>query len=99
MTRLALALTCMLGASIAHGAEQGERNELQQGEGRDLTIARCVICHSVDYIEMMSPVMNRGSWEKTVRKMIDAFGAPVSDQEARQILDYLSKHYAGQRPG
>ena len=99
MIRVALALGLMVCASFANGAEDGEQNvQLLQGEGRELTVARCVICHSVDYIEMVSPVMNRTAWEKTVRKMIDAFGAPVSEEEARQILDYLSEHYSGPRP-
>lgn len=99
MTRVAIALGLMLCASLASGSEQGEQNvQLLQGAGRELTVARCVICHSVDYIEMVSPVMNRTVWEKTVRKMIDAFGAPVSDEEAQQIVEYLSEHYSGQRP-
>lgn len=42
--------------------------------------------------------MNSTSSEKTVRKMIDVFGAPVSEAEGRLILDYLSEHYSGQRP-
>lgn len=99
MKRVVLGLTLALCASFVNGAEESEQSlQLAQGEGRELTIARCVICHSVDYIEMVSPVMSRPAWEKTVRKMIDAFGAPVSDEEARQILEYLSANYSAQRP-
>lgn len=99
MTRVAIVLGLMLFAGFASGSEQGEQSvQLLQGEGRELTVARCVICHNVDYIEMVAPVMNRTLWEKTVRKMIDTFGAPVSEEEARQILDYLNEHYSGQRP-
>jgi hypothetical protein len=43
---------------------------------------------------MNAVVMNRASWDKTIRKMIDKFGAPISEQEAQDILEYLSKHYS-----
>lgn len=96
MKRIACAFGLALCATFANGSDEGEQSvQLMQGNGRELTVARCVICHSVDYIEMVSPVMNRPAWEKTVRKMIDSFGAPVGKEEAQQILDYLSEHYSG----
>jgi hypothetical protein len=42
---------------------------------------------------MNASVLDRAGWEKTIRKMIDRFGAPISDDEARQILDYLASNY------
>jgi hypothetical protein len=48
----------------------------------------------VDYITTNANVMTRAKWESTVRKMIDKFGAPVSDEEAREIVDYLARNYA-----
>jgi len=33
--------------------------------------------------------MNRAAWQKTIQKMKDRFGAPLTDEEATQILDYL----------
>ena len=57
-------------------------------------MARCAVCHSVDYITMSAPVMNRAAWEKSVRKMIDVFGAPVDEQDASRIIDYLGQHYS-----
>jgi sulfite dehydrogenase (cytochrome) subunit B len=96
MTRIALTLGAAFCAAFTMGSYAGEPDvQLAQGAGRDLTAARCVICHSVDYIEMVSPAMNRAAWEKSLRKMIDTFGAPISEEEARQILDYLSEHYSG----
>ena len=70
-----------------------ESIRLVDGAGRDVTSASCAICHSLDYIPMNAPVMNRAAWEKTVRKMIDRFGAPIDDGAAREILDYLSVNY------
>jgi hypothetical protein len=68
---------------------------LRDGAGRDLTAARCAICHSLDYIPNNAPVMDRGGWQKSLQKMRDRFGAPLTDQEAQQILDYLAGSYAG----
>lgn len=56
MTRAAFSLSFMMCASFANGAEQGEQSvQLAEGTGRDLTVGRCVICHNVDYIELVSP--------------------------------------------
>lgn len=82
----------VLAASSSRAAE--ERIQLKEGVGRDVTMARCVICHSVDYITMVAPLMDRAAWEKSVRKMIDVFGAPVNEQEASTIVAYLGEHYA-----
>ncbi len=71
-----------------------ETIQLEGAPGLELTAARCVICHSLDYIQMNAVVMNRAGWEKSVRKMIDRFGAPISEQEARIILDYLETYYS-----
>jgi len=39
--------------------------------------------------------MNRGAWQKSIQKMKDKFGAPITDEEAKQILDYLDANYSG----
>jgi len=64
---------------------------LEEGAGRDITTARCLICHSLDYITMNAAILDRKGWESAVRKMIDRFGAPVSDAEASTIVDYLTE--------
>jgi hypothetical protein len=37
--------------------------------------------------------MNRGVWDAEVTKMIKAYGAPISDADAKEIADYLAKNY------
>jgi len=86
---VALALAC------AAAFADEDAIQLRDGSGRDLTAARCAICHSVDYIPANAPVMNRSGWQKTIQKMRDKFGAPITDEEAQQILDYLAGSYAG----
>jgi mono/diheme cytochrome c family protein len=69
--------------------------QLQEAPGRELTSGRCVTCHSLEYIPSNAPAMNRGGWQKSIQKMRERFGAPISDEEAQQILDYLDHNYAG----
>jgi sulfite dehydrogenase (cytochrome) subunit B len=88
---LAMTLSCA-GCGTALAGEESIR--LTDGPGREATSSSCAICHSLDYIPMNGPVMNRGSWEKTLQKMIGRFGAPIDDAAAREILDYLSANYA-----
>ena len=80
-----------LAATIVAAAEQ--RVELKAGAGRDKVEANCVACHSLDYIVANSPFMTRQVWDAEVTKMIKAFGAPVSDADAKAIVDYLSANY------
>jgi hypothetical protein len=39
--------------------------------------------------------MNRAAWQKTIQKMKERFGAPITDEESKEILDYLDGHYSG----
>jgi len=82
-------------ASAAPRAAAAEVTALRDGEGRDLTVGRCIICHSVEYIPANAPAMDRTAWQKSIQKMKDRFGAPITDDEAKQILDYLSANYSG----
>ena len=59
--------------------------------------AACSMCHSLDYIEMNSPFLDRAGWERTVKKMITVMGAPLTEEQAAEVIDYLAKHY-GQMP-
>ncbi|MFO1319898.1 MAG: cytochrome c [Burkholderiales bacterium] len=67
--------------------------ELRPGPGRDRVEANCIVCHSLDYIGMNSPFLDRKGWEGTVNKMIKVMGAPISEADARAIVDYLQANY------
>jgi len=67
--------------------------EAAPGEDRELFIARCTSCHSVDYVSMHARFGTRALWEMEVAKMCNAFKAPLSDDEARRIVDYLARAY------
>jgi mono/diheme cytochrome c family protein len=68
-------------------------SELAPGEGRDLVLGNCSLCHSVTYITMQPP-REEQAWEATVKKMIEKFGAPIPADTAQQIVGYLQAHYA-----
>jgi sulfite dehydrogenase (cytochrome) subunit B len=87
--------TVVVAACALPPAAGAELMQLQDGPGRDLTIARCIVCHDIAYIPSNAPAMNRAAWQKTIQKMRARFGAPITDQEAQQILDYLDQHYSG----
>jgi mono/diheme cytochrome c family protein len=67
--------------------------KLKDGEGKQLVEANCVACHSLDYIPMNSPFLDRKGWEATVNKMVKAMGAPIRSEELPAIVDYLANNY------
>ena len=81
--------------SLTPHATAAEITELKAAPGRDLTVGRCSICHSLEYIPANAPAMNPAAWQKSVQKMRERFGAPISDEEAKQILEYLDANYSG----
>ena len=96
MRRRRYRLFAIVSACLALGsARAGEESiHLTDGAARDVTVVSCVTCHSLDYIQMNALSMNRASWQKSVRKMIDKFGAPIGEADAARIVDYLSEHYS-----
>lgn len=92
---LGYAATLLL-ASMATNARAGEESlTLRADTGRELVSTRCVLCHSLDYVQMNGPIMTRPRWDASVKKMIEKFGAPITEDERAQIIEYLSKNYAG----
>jgi len=69
--------------------------ELKAGEGKGKTETLCSICHSVDYITMQ-PKLARAGWSAEVNKMIRVMGAPIGEEDAKTITDYLVAEYGAQ---
>lgn len=84
----------MLLVGVLECAAAGEESvRLKDAPGRETVEAHCAMCHSLDYIPMNSPFLDRKGWEASVGKMIKAMGAPIGEQEAKAIVDYLSANY------
>ncbi len=93
LAALAAALSLAVIAAASTAAADESRVVLKDAPGRDLVLANCVICHSLDYVQMNSTFLDRKGWEASVNKMIKAFGAPVSPEDAQGIIDYLARNY------
>jgi mono/diheme cytochrome c family protein len=89
-----LAAVALLAAGIALPAAAEEQPiELKKADGLDTVTANCSGCHSLDYIYMNSPFPNAAMWDAEVAKMVKAFGAPITEADAKVIADYLKKNY------
>src|ERR1051325_729480 len=55
---------------------------------RDVFAVACLSCHSARYVTMQPP-MTAAKWEESVRKMIKTFGAPITEQQVPQIVQYI----------
>jgi hypothetical protein len=85
----AVALT--LGPGVALAAERP--TPLKDAPGRQMTENLCSGCHSLDYIRINAPFMNRQTWTAEVNKMVQAFGAPIAAADAARIIEYLTANY------
>jgi hypothetical protein len=76
------------------GALAEERSvTLKNAPGRAMVENLCAGCHSLDYIAINAPFMNRQTWTAEVNKMINAFAAPIAQNDAAAIIDYLTINY------
>ena len=62
--------------------------ELPAGPNKEVFEQHCLLCHSARYVTMQ-PQFPKAVWEKDVKKMVDAYGAPISAAEQQQIVEYL----------
>lgn len=89
MNLLLLTLALTINPSIADESHF----QLVNSPGKNLVSAKCITCHSLDYIPMNSGFLDRKGWEAEVNKMIRVMGAPVDADEAKMIVDYLTQNY------
>jgi mono/diheme cytochrome c family protein len=67
---------------------------LKAGTGGDITAVMCNACHTSDYIVMNSVFLSAANWKAEVSKMRTVFGAPIDEETAEFITDYLGASYA-----
>ena len=89
MRTLLISLLLLAGTALADEANI----RLKDGPGKDKVMANCIMCHSVDYIQMNSVFLDRNGWTASVNKMVKVMGAPIKDEEIPQIVDYLTRYY------
>ena len=95
-------LLCVILLPLAgHGAQLDELKSLNlalpssdmtfpDGPGADAMNGNCLACHSADHT-LNQPTLPRKVWEEVVDKMINAYKAPITPQDAATIVDYLDR--------
>jgi len=68
------------------------QTQLKSGPGLDKVSTLCNVCHSLDYITMQPP-FPRATWTAEVNKMIKVMGAPINEEDAKTIIEYLASNY------
>lgn len=91
MKKSLLVLSIALVAAAASAEEK--EIKLKRGAGLDKVEANCAACHSLDYVQMNSPAPNKDFWDAEVKKMRGPYGAPIGDDDAKAIVEYLNAQY------
>jgi mono/diheme cytochrome c family protein len=86
------AVLFLLVLAAAPAIAQEEKVQLKDAPGKDKAQV-CVACHSLDYIPMNSPFLDKAGWTASVNKMINAFGAPIAKEDVDAIATYLAENY------
>ena len=68
-------------------------SEPSSSEGQAVFESRCGSCHDLAFAE--KKLRSRAEWQKVLIKM-RTYGAPLSDEEAAQVLEYLAKNYSSE---
>jgi cytochrome c551/c552 len=87
VTALAAALLC--------GGATAQQDRLIPGPGSTLTENKCKICHELEHIRRAR--LSPGEWADNLRNMKER-GAPLTEEDMRVILEYLSTYYNRDRP-
>ena len=93
MKTMILSSTFVLAVAVGVAVAQERRLDLKDGPGRAQVEANCGSCHSLDYVLMNSPFLDRNGWDGSVNKMIKVFGAPINADDAKAIVEYLNANY------
>lgn len=93
-----LKLFCLVSVAFfsLHASASESTFKLKDDAGTAAVVAKCSICHSLDYIQMNSRFLKREGWEAEVRKMAKVMGAPIAESDIPALVDYLTRQYGVQ---
>jgi cytochrome c553 len=66
-----------------------DSDRMFSGPGSDAANNNCLACHSADMV-LNQPALPKAAWEAEVKKMMNAYKAPVAPEDVGAIVDYLS---------
>jgi hypothetical protein len=94
---LIVCVTVLLAAAIPAATNGSQKDDtpptndtLEEGEGRDLVVQKCTVCHDLERIPARR--RDRLGWEDVVDSM-KSRGADITAEERQTIVDYLTAHY------
>jgi cytochrome c1 len=87
MALIALPLACP-GVLLVLRAQE----ELPDGEGKKVVERVCTECHGTD--EITSIKRTPDQWRRVVTDMLDRRDTKTSDEEVKQIVEYLIAHFS-----
>ena len=62
--------------------------QIANGPNLDTYRKNCLLCHTPRYVSMQ-PRFPKSVWQNEVKKMVDAYGAPISEADQALIVEYL----------
>ncbi|UCH80212.1 MAG: photosystem P840 reaction-center cytochrome c-551 [Nitrospiraceae bacterium] len=65
--------------------------EDKKTDAKALFESKCSVCHSID--RPKSKKKTKEAWESTVMRMKNVNNCPITDEEAKIIIDYLAENY------
>jgi competence protein ComEA len=84
-----------LASVMTVGASLIAQGQLPDAPGKDVTVRVCSQCHEPQ--RAASVRLTRDAWESVLQKMV-GLGMRASDDELKQILEYLSENLEGEAP-
>lgn len=75
-----------------------ETASFKPAPGAELANARCLVCHSVEYVSTQPP-LPKTFWAATIKKMREKYGADIPEQQVEPLLDYLAATYGSTTGG
>ena len=88
MRRISVQTVLLLFLLVSVSPAYGEEKKV---EAKSLFEDKCSSCHSID--RPKSKKKTKEGWEKTVMRMKNVNGCPITDDQAKMIIHYLSENY------
>jgi hypothetical protein len=102
---LALAAMSLIGAGVAIAANPAPPHgtvtivlpndagtSFRPGPGMETAQRYCLTCHSSAYV-LIQPGLTTVQWTAEVKKMKNAYGAPIPDNQVAALVTYLATEY------
>jgi cytochrome c5 len=61
---------------------------IADGPNKEIYQRNCLTCHTARYVSMQ-PHFSKTVWQNEVKKMVDAYGAPIPEADQALIVEYL----------